>query len=349
MNLLFCLFASLILISTTSIHMKSTPLKPGAIKLEKKLTFIDNEDGFYDRVVTQKVKSDLYASLDVGNKRVVLFDQNGKIIRSFGKEGNGPGEISRPQNIRGNDTYLYVLDNGRTSIFDYAGKYVNSIKERGWPEVTNTKITYDFSNRPNSKVLKKVYDIEGNLLSEVANDEYEEPKEQTNFFDEKRIKEMLTRPYGQTSYRDGFLQIRRGAYQIEYITSTSKTIITRDFDRIKSTQSPIPVRVAGKRTKEIDDNIKKMNAAAEAITGGYLSDISYIIGTYKDYIFVKPTSEDNTDIIIDVISPDFQLYDQIKMSGDELRSFSLSDNTLMVNRSNEEDGPYSEAYEFTLD
>lgn len=58
--------------------------------------------------------------LDVGAKRVGVFDRHGKAVRSLGKAGRGPGEFIGPVALALHDAHVYVLDriNRRVEIFD---------------------------------------------------------------------------------------------------------------------------------------------------------------------------------------------------------------------------------------
>jgi len=74
---------------------------------------------------------DIYVSDGYGNDRVVVFDNNGKFLRAWGKLGARPGEFSQPHSIaldsRGR---VYVADrnNARIQIFDSTGKFVDEWK-----------------------------------------------------------------------------------------------------------------------------------------------------------------------------------------------------------------------------
>lgn len=71
--------------------------------------------------------------VDAGSHCVFCFDFKGKFLGSFGNEGQGPGELSRP-------TGLYVMDNSsvvvadkgnnRIQTFDRAWKFVDSINTK---------------------------------------------------------------------------------------------------------------------------------------------------------------------------------------------------------------------------
>jgi len=77
---------------------------------------IDNENNIY--------------ALDYGNHRVQKFDEDGKFLLSFGKEGQGPGDLNRPSkyflNERGEST---ILDSQLIiKIFSSEGLIQNTIK-----------------------------------------------------------------------------------------------------------------------------------------------------------------------------------------------------------------------------
>jgi sugar lactone lactonase YvrE len=71
-----------------------------------------------------------------GNHRVSKFDKNGKFLKSWGKQGSGPGDFFNPHTIaidsRGR---LFVGDRGnnRIEIFDQDGKYLETWTQWGRP------------------------------------------------------------------------------------------------------------------------------------------------------------------------------------------------------------------------
>ncbi len=75
--------------------------------------------------------------LDRQPKEIRVFDQRGDHVRTVGREGGGPGEFKNPIRLAwGPDRNLWVLDqgNGRYSVFDTAGNYLDSHARRkgGW-------------------------------------------------------------------------------------------------------------------------------------------------------------------------------------------------------------------------
>jgi hypothetical protein len=63
--------------------------------------------------------------LDGGNHRVQVFDREGRFARSFGREGQGPGELTRPSwLIVAGDRVVIEADSARLSVFDLDGNHV---------------------------------------------------------------------------------------------------------------------------------------------------------------------------------------------------------------------------------
>lgn len=70
------------------------------------------------------------ALLDSLECRVYLFSPSGKLISSFGRRGQGPGEFSFPMKVDFYEDFIYVFDpTGRTlQFFKYDGSFIRLIK-----------------------------------------------------------------------------------------------------------------------------------------------------------------------------------------------------------------------------
>ncbi len=69
--------------------------------------------------------------LDAGNHRIQKFDNKGKYLLTFGRSGQGPGELQRPLSIdMGKDGNIYIADwmNCRLEVFSSQGESLRSIK-----------------------------------------------------------------------------------------------------------------------------------------------------------------------------------------------------------------------------
>ncbi|MGH7447575.1 MAG: 6-bladed beta-propeller [Longimicrobiales bacterium] len=84
-------------------------------------------------------RSDNLYLLDGQNRRVVVFDANGKFVRQFGRKGGGPGELQAPLAMDiASDGSVVVSDLGNRAfiVFRPDGEYVRNIpfdEELGFP------------------------------------------------------------------------------------------------------------------------------------------------------------------------------------------------------------------------
>jgi len=84
--------------------------------------------------------------LDRKEKRIYLFDEKGKFIKTMGRGGAGPGEFSGPKSIYiDSKKLIYVLDSGnnRVEIFRPEGSFIKSIKIVNFPTGGSINIVVD--------------------------------------------------------------------------------------------------------------------------------------------------------------------------------------------------------------
>lgn len=68
---------------------------------------------------------EIFVSDGYGNRRVIVFDANGKYLRQWGSEGQGPGQFALPHAIVADSSQRLIVadrNNGRIEVFDAAGK-----------------------------------------------------------------------------------------------------------------------------------------------------------------------------------------------------------------------------------
>jgi DNA-binding beta-propeller fold protein YncE len=72
-----------------------------------------------------------------GSARVVKFAKNGRFIKTWGRQGAGPGEFSDPHDIfiGGSQNHVYVADrrNNRIQVFDQDGLFIAAWTQFGTP------------------------------------------------------------------------------------------------------------------------------------------------------------------------------------------------------------------------
>lgn len=95
----------------------------------------DSEDHFVDRIGDAAITSDgsvLYTSRS--QHKVFVFNRQGKLIHEFGKEGRGPAEFDRPQE-------LGLLPDGTIAVYDFGNKRI-SVWDAEYQHIT------EFDHRP---------------------------------------------------------------------------------------------------------------------------------------------------------------------------------------------------------
>ena len=127
---------------------------------------------------------DIFVSDGYQNACVHKFDPKGRLLKSWGTAGTGPGEFNLPHNICCDpDGWIYVADreNSRVQIFDENGRYENQINNMHRPSglaitpgtcpdcIVGELASYLEVNRdfPNIGPFVSVLDQQSNLLSRL--------------------------------------------------------------------------------------------------------------------------------------------------------------------------------------
>jgi NHL repeat len=102
------------------------------------LTFLEmfgneNDDNylFYEPVAIAADKRGNIYVLDSKNFRVQVFDSDRKFLRSFGRRGQGPGDLGRPECVdldEAGNVYVGDPGNGRIEVFDPLGVRLRSVR-----------------------------------------------------------------------------------------------------------------------------------------------------------------------------------------------------------------------------
>lgn len=346
---------------TSTKKMNATPIDPDRVKLQKVATLMD-EEGFYEEVSSCVDTDGNIFVLDMGNKAVHHFDQSGKHVKSFGKEGNGPGEINQfTLGIRANAKRVYLIHAARgVSVFDYDGKLVREIAGAKYPLLIRSLLTFDGDNLKFvfmkwgqfGKHTGLIFSKDGELIKEIPNPEYEDGAFQKfQGQPDKALDEFLDRPRSIHPYGNGFVQLYSKEYKIEVLDRDmrSKNMLTRSYDRVKPKDLMDLMPRSQKRiVKNLNDQQKQgfmrmMQSVLDKL-GGYFPDIFNIPGSDQGYLFVRTSTDNNKEYKLDIISPNQEFVGTVTMTGDEVTSSRVENGYLLLNRTNEDDGPYVDVY-----
>ena len=118
---MFPLFLFLVAIDTPFIEVKRfapLPRDPGSF-LRQPYSFDFGAEGR------------LYVT-DRQNNNVVVWNRDGSYLKSFGRRGQGPGELNKPYQIKATETAVYVLDKSKKiSVFEPDGSFRRSFGVSG--------------------------------------------------------------------------------------------------------------------------------------------------------------------------------------------------------------------------
>lgn len=71
---------------------------------------------------------------DLKNNRIQIFDENGKLLSMFGREGGGPGEFRAPAGLsfdRVDNLYVTEIGNDRVQVFNNKGQFLTMFGRKG--------------------------------------------------------------------------------------------------------------------------------------------------------------------------------------------------------------------------
>ncbi|MDJ0840438.1 MAG: NHL repeat-containing protein [Acidobacteriota bacterium] len=82
--------------------------------------------------------------LDSGNGRIQVFDLQGRFVRTFGAEGQGPGEFDQPESMAffGNQLWVADRNNGRIQVFEN-DKFLHSLTTDKPASIANLAVIGD--------------------------------------------------------------------------------------------------------------------------------------------------------------------------------------------------------------
>ncbi|MFC1564611.1 NHL repeat-containing protein [candidate division KSB1 bacterium] len=93
------------------------------LKFERTIGNLESENENFMFYLPQDIAADRDGNkyiLDAGNFRVLKFDKNWNFVRTFGQEGQGPGDLLKPLSIdTDRDGNIYVFDPGNIRIQAY--------------------------------------------------------------------------------------------------------------------------------------------------------------------------------------------------------------------------------------
>ena len=220
----------------------SIPGTPTNIHVKEDLCIGDEEaleDFIFSQIRSVRVdeEENIYV-LDSKEIRIKVFDKNGKPLRTFGKRGQGPGEIQMPTRMyltSEKEILIYDIGNSRLSFYSLDGQCLKEIStakyrfSRTIPDSKGNIITQQLI--PGDKVLYEIkkYDLDLNPVVSIASIEIER-----NF----RVLNMVTPTLNvRVMKNDNIVWGYPEEYEIFVVSPEGKTIrkIVKDYKPVKIT------------------------------------------------------------------------------------------------------------------
>lgn len=347
-----------------TIEMNSTPLKKNAVSFTLDHKIVDKE-GFYEETFTSVTPSGKIFVYDFGNKVLFRYSAAGKLEHSFGSEGNGPGEFNQfVFGISASDDRVVVKNFQKVMIFKHDGTIVKEIPEFVLPRSTISFVgdNIEFQVplwKKLAKLKRAIYTKDGELVKEIPNDSFDAAALQAQSqgqFTEKSLRENLNMPQVTVPFNGGYVQSYALEYKIDVFNRDLKHIktLTREYDRTRVEDITDLMLRAQKRFYESGNEQQKkfwinLMTRINTMIGGYFPDIFSIIGSYKSHMFVYTSTNSDTDLTLDIITPDYKLLSSVVLkSPDEIISASVENGKLIVNQTNDEDGPFVKVYSIKM-
>lgn len=161
-----------IFLSLITISILIVPITHRLLFLER--TFPDEYSIIPDDYLSSPYKvvkyNNLFIVSDAENGCLKLFSDKGRLVKTIGRKGQGPGEIGRcyvfALDKESGIIYCYDSDNSRISLFHIDGKYIKSIRTslNIWDMIFfNKYLIMSSYNEPNRSLFVKM-DPQGNII-----------------------------------------------------------------------------------------------------------------------------------------------------------------------------------------
>lgn len=313
----------------------------------KKITDISNDVGeFYKRTSTTILNNNKVAVLDVGNSIVQIYDLSGKLIKKFGRSGQGPGEFSQPDKIYSTSSSIIVRCNYKLVFFNYEGKLIADLSllhngQVGNPLIVNNSVFVYFDG--NSKLSHIEYDSKANKINEFVNKLYKSDgaNEDDTILLSNSIRILADEKF--------IYRIPRGIFKID--------LYSHSFDKVKSYQMDIKAikrdpkhllenMIFDKSLK--GDDLKRAKQYELQLllkrVSEYENGIRTLIGFYNDLLVIQLRTNDEDEIKILFIRKN-KIVATKQFYNSKTTEIRLFKNKLILNKKSDDLGPHIEIYE----
>ncbi len=179
-------------------------------------------------------------TIDPKEIKIRVFDSKGKLLRTFGRRGQGPGEFSGPGGIKVMpDGVLVVSDvlSRRITYFNLKGKFLKTVSVNTLPQgsirIDSRGFVYHYKMDRGDKRIYELIKYDPDLNPIMKFHSFEKTRKQ-------RVRNPFPERYHfDISKDDNLIWILSSTYDIHVVDPNGKTVkrILRDYEPVKITDS----------------------------------------------------------------------------------------------------------------
>ena len=217
---------------------------PSSIVLKQDLTIgsqTENEKYmFYNlRSIQVDDQENIYV-LDWKEIKIKVFDKNGKLLRSFGQRGQGPGEMSMPSRMEispGNNLIIDDLGNSKLIYYSLVGRFIKEIPTgKYWSSISfkfdSEGYIYADTRSYGETMTSELKKFDSNLKPVATLASFEEKRSPSVF------QAFVTRISHNVTRDDNVIWLITSKYELTFVNNKGRTIkrIVKDYDPVKITK-----------------------------------------------------------------------------------------------------------------
>ena len=333
----------------TVVHNPKTPISlpdvPSTIILKEDLIIgeeTEKEDYWFSVLNSIAVddSGNIY-TLDPKEVKIRVFNTKGKLLRTFGRMGQGPGEFRGPGGIKVMpDGVLVVYDvlSLRVTYLALNGKFLKAVSVNKLPmgsiRIDSRGFVYQYKiGRGDKSVMELIkYDTDLNPIMKFHSFEKTRKPRVSNPFPEGY--------YFDVSKDDNLIWILSSTYDIHVVDPNGKTIkrIVKDYDPVKITNSDKERFIKKESSRDFPVRFKyEFPEYYPVVSGIYIDN--------DDRIYTKTSEKDGKGCIYyDVFDPMGQYISRFSLPENERVAVIKNNKLYCIIRENEEGIPLAKRY-----
>lgn len=339
-QILICFYFLFICISTAA-HSAKT------VKTLWSVSYFGEDDFFHQPsdIEVDRLQSLIYIA-DSGNHRIVVFDFEGKFIKTIGRKGQGPAEFASPTGLFiFQDSRLAVADfrNKRIQLFDKYGNFMRAINTKEInvadlifvdekfytiPSFGTSGYSLNMGSKEDTQPLVVVLNDQGNKIHDITVDDFSE-----------------THPFIRAIKHRVCLSISpEGKLYLPYFAMNMIQVFDRDGTKVAEFERPLPFkpiipRLEQQRSfKTGEKGVIQMSASLDMVSKAaqFGPDRNLYILSYKEsfHKLIKgikgPEDLPSPSMQIEVIDPNSHKVAYYIATDPGVQAFALMDKNRLV-------------------